>query len=131
MPNAPITSSTREKTYQWERYEGKDWVSVPGATSETLSIEANKAATAGASRYRCMVTLGDGEYSRVDTTSNEVTCTLAPAAPANLTASDITSGEATLSWTWEKGGLQKAKAVRRSGRPPRLQAVPASLCSRT
>ncbi|MCB6561643.1 fibronectin type III domain-containing protein [Gordonibacter urolithinfaciens] len=108
MPNAPITSSTREKTYQWERYEGKDWVSVPGATSETLSIEANKAATAGASRYRCMVTLGDGEYSRVDTTSNEVTCTLAPAAPANLTASDITSGEATLSWTWEKGGLQKA-----------------------
>ena len=108
IPNVPIMSHERNKEYQWERYEGTKWVSVPGETNETLSIEANKAATAGASRYRCKVTLEGGDYTRIVTTSNEVTCTLAPAAPTNLTASDITSDEATLSWAWEKGGLQNA-----------------------
>lgn len=106
MPNAPITNDRRDKTYQWERHDGTEWAPVSGATSETLSIVANDAATAGASRYRCMVTLGEGEYRRVDTTSNEVACTLTLAAPTNLTASDIASGKATLAWDW--GGSQTA-----------------------
>lgn len=108
MPNALITNDRREKTYQWERYDGTEWAPMSGATSETLSIAVTDAATAGASRYRCKVTLGDGEYSRVVTTSNEVTCTLTLSAPTNLAASDITSGKATLSWNWAEGGSQTA-----------------------
>lgn len=106
IPNAPIMSHERNKEYQWERYEGTKWVSVPGETNATLSIVANDAAAAGASRYRCKVTLEGGEYSRIVTTSNEVACTLTLAAPTNLTASDIASGKATLAWDW--GGSQSA-----------------------
>ena len=40
--------------------------------------------------------------------SSEVACTLAPAAPAGLAASGISSDGAELSWTWEKGGLSQA-----------------------
>lgn len=104
MPNDIIMNDTRDETYQWQRYNGKSWVDVLGATSEKLTIVANEAVTAGTSRYRCVVKAGDYRNA----TSNEVTCTLAPAAPANLVASDITSGEAKLAWTWEKGGLQTA-----------------------
>ena len=91
------------ETYQWERKEGTKWVPVQGATGKTLSIVANDATAAGTSRYHCLVKVNNNH-----TTSNEVTCTLAPAAPTGLAASDVASSEATLAWQWEKGGLQGA-----------------------
>lgn len=91
------------ETYQWERKEGTKWVPVQGATGKTLSIVANDATAAGTSRYHCLVKVNNNH-----TTSNEVTCTLAPAAPTGLAASDVTSSEATVAWAWEKGGLQNA-----------------------
>ena len=107
--NDVITNDRRNRTYQWQRYNGTKWEPVSGAISETFSIVANDATTAGTSRYRCVVTIQDSNiYNNVNVTSNEVTCTLAPAAPANLVASDITSGEATLAWKWVQGGLQAA-----------------------
>ena len=78
MPNTVVTNDSREKKYQWERKEGTSWVSVPDATSETLSIVANDATAAGTSRYRCKVSVGDA----YNVYSSEVACTLAPAAPA-------------------------------------------------
>ena len=51
LPNTVVTNDSREKKYQWERKEGTSWVSVPDATSETLSIVANDATAAGTSRY--------------------------------------------------------------------------------
>lgn len=104
MPNTVVTNDSREKKYQWERKEGTSWVSVPDATSETLSIVANDATAAGTSRYRCKVSVGDA----YNVYSSEVACTLAPAAPAGLAASGISSDGAELSWTWEKGGLSQA-----------------------
>lgn len=104
MPNDVVMNDNREKKYQWERKEGTSWASVLNATSETLSIVANDATAAGTSRYRCKVSVG----SAYDVYSSEVACTLAPAAPTNLAASGITSGEAKLTWGWVQGGLQAA-----------------------
>lgn len=95
------------ETYQWERKEGTKWVPVQGATGKTLSIVANDATAAGTSRYHCLVKVNNNH-----TTSNEVTCTLAPAAPTGLTASDVTSSGATVAWTWTKGSLQNADEFR-------------------
>ena len=108
-PNDVITNDSRDETYQWQRYNGTKWEPVSGAESKTFSIVANDATTAGTNKYRCVVTIQDNnELNNVNVTSNEVTCTLAPAAPASLAASDITSGEATLTWGWAQGGLQEA-----------------------
>lgn len=103
MPNAVITDDSRGKTYQWQRNDGSGWKNMLGEESVTLNIVADNAVTAGTSRYRCVVTMGG--YT---TTSNEVTCTLAPAAPANLTASGVTSSEAKLAWDWAQRGLPNA-----------------------
>lgn len=90
-------------TYQWERKEGSSWTTLEGETSSTLNIQADDATAAGTNRYRCLVKVNNNH-----TTSNEVACTLAPAAPAGLAASGISSDGAELSWTWEKGGLSQA-----------------------
>lgn len=99
MPNAVITGGT----YQWQRNDGSGWKNMLGEESATLNIVADNAVTAGTSRYRCVVTMGG--YTTI---SNEVTCTLAPAAPANLTASGVTSSEAKLAWDWAQRGLPNA-----------------------
>lgn len=100
--------------YQWQRKEAgsSSWTNLENKTSSTLSIEANTAAEAGTSTYRCLVTMRppkkDGSASDCLVPSNAVSCTLAPAAPTGLTASDVESDRAALAWEWSSGSLSGA-----------------------
>ena len=98
-----VATGGGKETYEWQQKVGSSWKTLSGETSSTLNIAADSATAAGTSRYRCLVQADNNH-----TTSNEVTCTLAPAAPTGLAASDISSDEAELSWAWEKGGLSQA-----------------------
>ncbi|RDB63950.1 hypothetical protein C1878_03955 [Gordonibacter sp. 28C] len=88
--------------YTWQRNDGTGWKTVPNApNAPTLNVVADDATAAGTSRYRCEVHVDNLRY----TTSNEVSLTLAPAAPTNLTTSNIESSTASLAWDWTSGAL--------------------------
>lgn len=97
-------------SYQWQRklasgYYG--WEDVP-ETSATLTVKANDATAAGTATYRCLIKAKWGKVTGDQwciMASNEVKLTLAPAAPTNLTASDIKPSTASLAWDWSSGNL--------------------------
>ena len=97
-------------TYQWQRKAAGSttWNDLKDETNSTLSIVANDATAAEASRYRCVVKVPFGYNNSYTRTTNEVACTLAPVAPTSLSASNIESDKAKLAWQWDQGTLSSA-----------------------
>ncbi len=102
-------SDHEQLTYQWQRLDGSDWVPVDGATDDALQVSA-KGLSVGAHTYRCEVTATRGVKTKT-LDSNESVVTVMPAAPTDLSVSDIhrlypddpnhTNVEATFHWAWD------------------------------
>ena len=100
-----VVHSEGTVTYQWQRKAAGSttWNDLKDETNSTLSIVANDATAAEASRYRCVVKVPFGYNNSYTRTTNEVACTLAPVAPTSLSASNIESDKAKLAWQWIRG----------------------------
>lgn len=105
-----VVHSEGTVTYQWQRKAAGSttWNDLKDETNSTLSIVANDATAAEASRYRCVVKVPFGYNNSYTRTTNEVACTLAPVAPTSLSASNIESDKAKLAWQWDQGTLSSA-----------------------
>lgn len=98
-------------SYQWQSYGSGRWNDVADATGKTYEVAVASKPT-GAHAYRCVVTeaAADGTPLAI-VESGAATLTVAPHAPHDLAATDVTTTGATVSWQWTETGVSALGAV--------------------